>query len=71
MIPIQRVPVDTTIVSPCVRKCCLNETDVCLGCGRLLAEITGWMEFTAEEKRAGIATASERLNLLRKQWGEL
>lgn len=69
MIPIQ--PGDSTIVSPCVRKCCLNEADVCMGCGRLLTEITGWMDFTAEQKRVVIAAASERVSLLHKQWGEL
>ncbi|MDN3685302.1 DUF1289 domain-containing protein [Vibrio sinaloensis] len=25
--------------NPCVRNCCLNERDICLGCGRTLQEI--------------------------------
>ncbi|WP_156302871.1 DUF1289 domain-containing protein, partial [Methylogaea oryzae] len=25
---------------PCVRNCCLDSTDICLGCFRALAEIT-------------------------------
>ena len=38
--------------SPCVRNCCLDEVDVCLGCGRLLAEILRWHAADADE-RAG------------------
>ncbi|WPC05356.1 DUF1289 domain-containing protein [Pseudomonas benzenivorans] len=30
------------VVSPCRRQCCLDEQDMCLGCGRLLAEIREW-----------------------------
>lgn len=33
-----------TIASPCVRNCCLNEEDICLGCFRSLNEIVGWYE---------------------------
>ncbi|MDF3123786.1 DUF1289 domain-containing protein [Rheinheimera sp. 1928-s] len=28
--------------SPCNRICCLNHSDVCLGCGRTLQEIKDW-----------------------------
>ncbi|MGH8028496.1 MAG: DUF1289 domain-containing protein [Arenimonas sp.] len=28
--------------SPCVRNCCLDDDDVCLGCGRKLDEILAW-----------------------------
>ena len=28
------------ILSPCQRNCCLDEQDICLGCGRTLTEIT-------------------------------
>jgi hypothetical protein len=30
------------IASPCVRTCCLDDDDVCIGCGRALAEIVAW-----------------------------
>ena len=30
------------IESPCVRDCCLNDEDICLGCFRSLDEITDW-----------------------------
>ncbi|MGP9801982.1 DUF1289 domain-containing protein [Rheinheimera sp. NSM] len=28
--------------SPCVRNCCLDQQDCCLGCGRLVQEIMEW-----------------------------
>ncbi|WP_232096405.1 DUF1289 domain-containing protein [Denitratisoma oestradiolicum] len=30
--------------SPCVRQCCLDDADVCLGCLRTLEEILAWGE---------------------------
>lgn len=30
------------VASPCVRNCCLDEKDVCMGCGRSLDEIRAW-----------------------------
>jgi len=44
-------PVRTRTVSPCVRNCCLNENDICLGCFRSLAEITQWALVTEEERQ--------------------
>ncbi|MDE1463635.1 DUF1289 domain-containing protein [Spartinivicinus poritis] len=35
--------------SPCVRNCCLDNNDVCIGCFRSLAEIMEW--HTATEMR--------------------
>ncbi|WP_411726799.1 DUF1289 domain-containing protein [Methyloglobulus sp.] len=33
---------DEPIPSPCIRHCCLNEEDVCVGCFRSLPEVVGW-----------------------------
>jgi uncharacterized protein len=30
------------IVSPCIRMCCLDDQEVCLGCFRSLDEIRNW-----------------------------
>lgn len=68
MIPFRPIPADSGVASPCVRNCCLNADDVCMGCGRLITEITGWTDFTAEQKRAVIAAASARIEVLRTQW---
>lgn len=37
------------VESPCIRNCCLNEMDVCLGCFRHVDEIIEWG--SAESKR--------------------
>lgn len=42
--------------SPCVRNCCLDERDICMGCGRALAEIIAW----------GTAGEPERLEILER-----
>jgi len=47
--------------SPCVRNCCLDDDDVCLGCGRAIEEITGWNRASLEEKREIITRAGERM----------
>ncbi|MEI5637853.1 MULTISPECIES: DUF1289 domain-containing protein [unclassified Pseudoalteromonas] len=41
----------TTTESPCIRKCCLDDNDICLGCFRTLEQITGWTSFTDKQKR--------------------
>lgn len=38
--------------SPCVKNCCLNNLDVCMGCGRTLTEITGWRGMSEEQRQA-------------------
>jgi predicted Fe-S protein YdhL (DUF1289 family) len=47
-------------LSPCTRNCCLDEADVCLGCGRHVDEITGWHTADHDRKRAILALAIER-----------
>jgi predicted Fe-S protein YdhL (DUF1289 family) len=50
------------VESPCVRNCCLNADDICLGCLRHLSEITGWQSFTTQEKIAVLVKCKEREN---------
>jgi predicted Fe-S protein YdhL (DUF1289 family) len=37
-------------LSPCVRNCCLDERDVCLGCARTLDEILRWSKLSNPER---------------------
>ena len=30
------------VESPCIRNCCLDDNDICMGCFRSLIEITQW-----------------------------
>ncbi len=48
------------IASPCVRNCCLNEVDICLGCFRHIDEIMAWRQLDDTGKRAVIAQCQER-----------
>ena len=46
--------------SPCIRNCCLNEEDVCLGCFRVLAEITQWTLVDEKTRRKFLDNANSR-----------
>jgi uncharacterized protein len=46
------------VASPCRRQCCLDDQDICLGCGRVLQEILDWGSADMARKRA-ICTAAE------------
>ena len=35
---------ENLIPSPCVRSCCLDERNICMGCFRSLEEICRWSE---------------------------
>ena len=48
------------INSPCVRNCCLNEDDVCLGCFRNLEEICAWATATEQQKQIILDTSKLR-----------
>ena len=48
------------VSSPCVRNCCLDEDDVCLGCFRTIEEIIRWGEADDEEKHKILVKAGER-----------
>ncbi|WP_339083671.1 DUF1289 domain-containing protein [Pseudomonas sp. TMP9] len=46
------------MVSPCRRQCCLDDQDICLGCGRTLQDILDWSKADQPRQRA-ICTAAE------------
>jgi len=54
------------VPSPCVRQCCLDEHDICLGCYRSLDEIRRWSAARPEEKRAILAAARARAERRRR-----
>ncbi|MBV2130745.1 DUF1289 domain-containing protein [Arsukibacterium indicum] len=49
------------IESPCVRNCCLDQQDICLGCGRLLAEILEWQQAKEPRQQQIVVLAQQRL----------
>jgi uncharacterized protein len=49
-----------SVQSPCVRNCCLDENDICLGCGRQLDEILRWRDASDDEREIILAAARQR-----------
>ena len=49
------------VASPCRRQCCLDDQDICLGCGRSREEIKGWKRLDKSERLALLAEADMRL----------
>lgn len=48
------------VLSPCVRNCCLDDENVCLGCFRTLKEICAWHEAPDSEKLAILVRCRSR-----------
>jgi len=48
------------VESPCVRNCCLDKKDVCIGCGRTLEEIVRWGDADDHEKQKILAAVKKR-----------
>ncbi|MDI3323161.1 DUF1289 domain-containing protein [Pontibacterium granulatum] len=46
--------------APCVRNCCLDEHDICLGCGRSLEQILNWSEVDQAQRQLWLDEAAER-----------
>ncbi len=46
--------------SPCIRNCCLDSDDICLGCSRHIDEIIAWTSYNREEKERIIKICQER-----------
>ena len=46
--------------SPCVRNCCLNDDDICLGCFRHMDEIMAWRQLDEASKKAIINQCQKR-----------
>jgi predicted Fe-S protein YdhL (DUF1289 family) len=51
---------DQVINSPCVRYCCLDDEDVCVGCYRTIIEIMDWQKSTHSEKLDILSNCSVR-----------
>jgi predicted Fe-S protein YdhL (DUF1289 family) len=53
------------IESPCNKVCVVDPTSaLCIGCGRSLAEIGGWLGFSPEERARIMAELPQRLSTL-------
>jgi len=52
----------THIESPCIRMCCLDEQNICMGCFRSLEEILAWGNANHTERTQILENAAERRN---------
>lgn len=52
---------DPEPLSPCIKVCRLDAEDVCIGCGRTLAEIAAWSRMSRDEQREVCEAAAQRL----------
>lgn len=54
------------IESPCIKVCAVDgSTGLCLGCGRSLKEIGGWMQYDDAGRREVMVQLPARLDQLR------
>ncbi len=54
--------VSNNVESPCVRNCCLNDDDICLGCFRSLDEIRFWSAADDSARALFLQQAAKRRN---------
>jgi hypothetical protein len=48
------------VESPCIRKCTLDDDDICVGCFRSLDEICAWGGASNEQRREVLLQATAR-----------
>jgi uncharacterized protein len=46
--------------SPCIRNCCLDDDDICLGCYRSIAEIIQWGTVNNQQRIIILHKAQQR-----------
>jgi predicted Fe-S protein YdhL (DUF1289 family) len=55
----------TEIESPCNKVCVVDPVSaLCIGCGRSLAEIEGWLRLLPEQRTRVMAELPQRLSML-------
>ncbi len=50
----------TLIDSPCIKNCCLDENDICMGCFRSLDEILNWTKVDDTLRQQFLKNAQQR-----------
>jgi predicted Fe-S protein YdhL (DUF1289 family) len=58
---------DSPVSSPCIRHCCLDANDMCLGCFRTVDEIAAWSRSSDGTRQRILAQAQQR----KRQLGSL
>jgi uncharacterized protein len=51
-----------SVDTPCTKVCTIDPvTGLCIGCGRTLSEIAGWLTLSASERRRIMAELPQRM----------
>tara|TARA_R110000787_G_scaffold113881_6_gene223363 strand:+ start:797 stop:1000 length:204 start_codon:yes stop_codon:yes gene_type:complete len=56
----QAIASEQDVASPCVRNCCLDQQDVCLGCFRHIDEIMTWRQLDERAKKEILNQCQQR-----------
>jgi len=48
------------VPSPCIRKCGLDEREICRGCFRSIDEIIGWESMNSEQRQQTLDNCRQR-----------
>lgn len=65
--PPDEPPPEPGPATPCIRQCCLDDADECIGCGRTLDEIRDWHSVDAAGRQAILDRASVRRDARRRR----
>jgi predicted Fe-S protein YdhL (DUF1289 family) len=52
--------IDNPAQSPCIRNCCLDDDNICLGCFRSIEEIKEWTLVDNHRRRIILQNAGQR-----------
>ncbi|XOV77384.1 MAG: DUF1289 domain-containing protein [Aestuariibacter sp.] len=61
---------ESKITSPCIRNCCLDDKDICVGCFRHISEITSWTTVTEQQRAEILARCKKRSENHKLQFSE-
>lgn len=52
---------EASLVSPCIRDCCLDKQDICIGCGRTVEEIIRWGDDNEKQQILNVAKKTREM----------
>ncbi|MFV1982970.1 MAG: DUF1289 domain-containing protein [Thiohalomonadales bacterium] len=65
----KKIPKNYVLInSPCIRNCCLNEDDHCLGCFRSINEIINWSSSDCSLQKSILENCERRRHAYNKKW---
>lgn len=58
---------NNSVESPCIRNCCLNDDDICLGCFRHVDEIIEWGPADDQQRVCILEKVKQRIEKINSQ----